>query len=175
VQDLLLLSRMDAQGQPSQFHRCCLNTLIKDVADEFEALAIAANLTLTLEMRVCETLWVFGDEEQLYRIVANLVSNAIQYTPQKGKVTIRLDRDDRHALIQVQDTGIGIAPQVQGRIFERFYRVNSDRSRATGGSGLGLAIAIAIAQAHQGNIQVQSQLAQGSIFTVKLPIGRILP
>jgi signal transduction histidine kinase len=78
-------------------------------------------------------------------------------------------------LIQVQDTGIGIAPQVQGRIFERFYRVNSDRSRATGGSGLGLAIAIAIAQAHQGNIQVQSQLAQGSIFTVKLPIGRILP
>jgi signal transduction histidine kinase len=169
VQDLLLLSRMDVQGPPSQFHRCCLNTLIKDVADEFEGLAIAANLTLAVEIQRREPLWVLGDEEQLYRLVANLVSNAIQYTPQNGKVTIRLDRDDHHALIQVQDTGIGIAPQAQGRIFERFYRVNSDRSRATGGSGLGLAIAKAIAQTHQGSIQVQSALGSGSIFTIKLP------
>jgi signal transduction histidine kinase len=169
VQDLLLLSRMDAQGQPSQFHRCCLNTLIKDVADEFEGLAIAADLTLAVEIQRREPLWVLGDEEQLYRLVANLVSNAIQYTPQNGKVTIRLDRGDHHALIQVQDTGIGIAPQAQGRIFERFYRVNSDRSRATGGSGLGLAIAKAIAQTHQGSIQVQSALGSGSIFTIKLP------
>jgi signal transduction histidine kinase len=174
VQDLLLLSRMDVQGQPSQSYRCCLNTLIKDVVDEFEGLAIAADLTLAVEILILETLWVLGDEEQLYRLVANLVSNAIQYTPQNGKVTIRLDWDDHHALVQVQDTGIGIAPQDQRRIFERFHRVNSDRSRATGGSGLGLAIALAIAQAHQGNIQVQSQLGQGSTFTVKLPIRRIL-
>jgi signal transduction histidine kinase len=169
VQDLLLLSRMDVQAQSSQFHRCCLNTLVKDAVDEFEALAIAADLTLTLDLRVRETLWGFGDEEQLYRMVANLVSNAIQYTPQKGKVTIRLDRNEHHALIQVQDTGIGIAPQEQERIFDRFYRVNSDRSRATGGSGLGLAIVRAIAQAHQGSIQVQSALGSGSIFTIKLP------
>jgi signal transduction histidine kinase len=171
VQDLLLLSRMDAQGQPSQFHRCCLNTLIKDVADEFEGLAIAADLTLAVEIPILETLWVLGDEEQLYRLVANLVSNAIQYTPQNGKVTIRLNRDDRHALIQVQDTGIGIAPQAQGRIFERFYRVNSDRSRATGGSGLGLAIAMAIAQKHQAQVKVKSQVGKGSIFTVEMAIA----
>jgi signal transduction histidine kinase len=170
MQDLLLLSRMDVQTQSSQFRRCCLNTLVKDAVDEFEALAIAADLTLTLDMRVHETLWVFGDEEQLYRMVANLVSNAIQYTPQKGKVTIRLDRNEHHALIQVQDTGIGIAPQEQERIFDRFYRVNSDRSRSTGGSGLGLAIAMAIAQAHQFKIRVRSNVGIGSMFTIALPI-----
>jgi signal transduction histidine kinase len=171
VQDLLLLSRIDVQGKPSPLTRCCLNVLIKDVADEFEALAIAADLTLIPEIRVRETLWVLGDAEQLYRVVANLASNAIQYTPPKGKITIRLDRNDHHALIQVRDTGIGIAPQEQKRIFDRFYRVNSDRSRATGGSGLGLAIAMAIAKSHNSTIQIQSQLGRGSTFTVKLPIA----
>jgi signal transduction histidine kinase len=171
VQDLLLLSRMDVQAQSSQFRRCCLNTLVKDAVDEFEVLAIAADLTLILDMRVCDTLWVLGDEEQLYRMVANLVSNAIQYTPKNGQVTIRLDRGDRHALIQVQDTGIGIPPQEQERIFDRFYRVNSDRSRATGGSGLGLAIALAIAQKHQAQVKVESQVGQGSIFTVEMAIA----
>ena len=170
VQDLLLLSRMDGQNQPSLRRRCCLNTLIKDVADEFEALAIAAHLSLTVEIKVSETLWVLGDEEQLYRVMANLVSNAIQYTPKKGKVTICLDRNDHHALIQVQDTGIGIAPQEHERIFDRFYRVNGDRSRATGGSGLGLAIATAISHAHQGSIQVKSVMRKGSVFTVYLPL-----
>jgi signal transduction histidine kinase len=169
VQDLLLLSRMDVQNQPLQRHNCCLNTLIKDVVDEFEGLAIAADLTLNVEMSMHETLWVLGDEEQLYRVMANLVSNAIQYTPKNGMVTIRLNREERYALIQVLDTGIGIAAQEQEKIFDRFYRVNSDRSRATGGSGLGLAIAMAIAKAHHGTIQVQSQLGHGSTFTVKLP------
>ena len=170
VQDLLLLSRMDGQNPPSERRRCCLNTLIKDVVDEFEALAIAAHLSLTVEIKVSETLWVLGDEEQLYRVMANLVSNAIQYTPKKGKVTICLDRNDHHALIQVQDTGIGIAPQEHERIFDRFYRVNGDRSRATGGSGLGLAIATAISHAHQGSIQVKSVMRKGSVFTVYLPL-----
>jgi signal transduction histidine kinase len=74
-------------------------------------------------------------------------------------------------LIQIQDTGIGIAPEEQTQIFDRFYRVNSDRSRHTGGSGLGLAIAKAIVQAHHGSIQVQSELGKGSIFTIRLPLG----
>lgn len=170
VQDLLLLSRMDGQNQPSLRRRCCLNTLIKDVADEFEALAIAADLTLSIDIPARETLWVLGDEEQLYRVVANLVSNAIQYTLKNGEVTIRLDKDDHHALIQVQDTGIGITPQEHRRIFDRFYRVKGDRSRTTGGSGLGLAIATAIAHAHQGSIQIKSIVGQGSVFTVYLPL-----
>ncbi len=171
VQDLLLLSRLDIQRQPLQQQLCDLKTLIYDVIDEFEALAVAAELQLTVDIQTKHPLSAMGDGEQLYRLVANLVGNAIHYTPKNGQVVVKLSRDDHHALIRVQDTGIGISPEEQARIFERFYRVNSDRSRATGGSGLGLAIAMAIAKAHHGTIQVQSRLGRGSTFTVKLPVA----
>lgn len=170
VQDLLLLSRLDAQPLTIEQQPCNVQTLVYDIVDEFEALATAAGIELMVDLQA-QKATVLGDEEQLYRLVANLVGNAIHYTPKRGKIIIRLKRDDRHALLQVQDTGIGIAPADHARIFERFYRVNSDRSRATGGSGLGLAISRAIAQAHHGTIQVQSQLGRGSNFTVKLPIA----
>jgi len=175
VQDLLLLSRMDLPGPVAKLQPCCLNTLIADLVDEFEALAIAAEVLLVADIRVPDSVLVIGDEEQLYRLLANLVTNAIQYTPQGGKVSILLDRDQYHAVIQVQDSGIGIPVVEQSRIFDRFYRVNSDRSRHTGGSGLGLAIAKAIAQSHHGSIQVESQPHRqtgtlGSIFTVLLPL-----
>jgi signal transduction histidine kinase len=101
--------------------------------------------------------------------VANLAANAIRYTLKGGDISAKLEQDDRHIFIKVQDSGIGIAPEHQSRIFDRFYRVNSDRARTTGGSGLGLAITQAIAQAHHGVIQVQSQLGKGSLFTVRLP------
>lgn len=170
VKDLLLLSRMDQQALPVKRQLCCLNDLISDVEEEFAALVIAANVTLTTEVQVPKPLYVTGDEEQLYRLVSNLIVNAIQYTPAGGQVTVILDTSDRHALIQVKDTGVGIAPEDLQMIFERFYRVNSDRSRHTGGSGLGLPIAAAIAQAHQGSIQVQSELGFGSTFMIRLPL-----
>ncbi|MBW4545334.1 MAG: ATP-binding protein [Symplocastrum torsivum CPER-KK1] len=116
-----------------------------------------------------------GDEEQFYRLISNLIINAIQYTPAEGQVTVVLDHSDHQALIQIQDTGIGIAPSEQTQIFDRFYRVNSDRSRHTGGSGLGLAIAKAIVQAHQGGLQVHSELGKGSTFTIRLPLGVTSP
>jgi signal transduction histidine kinase len=178
VQDLLFLSRMDRQEQqdrqspPIKFQSCCLNDLINDLIEELTDLAIAANISLVQDIHVDYALSVLGNEERLYRLVANLITNAIQYTPPEGKVTVILKREDRYAVIQVQDTGIGIAPQDQSHIFDRFYRVSSDRSRTTGGSGLGLAIAKAIAQAHQGSIHVQSQLGKGSIFTIRLPLIR---
>ncbi len=170
VQDLLLLSRLDIQRLALKQQSCNLKTLICDVIDEYESLAVAADIQLAADIQTQQPLSVLGDEEQLYRLVANLVGNAIHYTSKNGQVLVKLDRDDRHALIRVQDTGIGIASEEQARIFERFYRVSSDRSRATGGSGLGLAIAMAIARSHHGTIQVQSQLGHGSTFTVKLPM-----
>lgn len=170
VQDLLLLSRMDLQVRTSKQQLCCLNDLISDVIEELEALAIAANLQLIADIRTKRPIFVAGDEEQLYRLVVNLVTNAIQYTPASGKVTLLLDYDDRYARIQVRDTGIGIVPEDQSRIFDRFYRVSSDRSRETGGSGLGLAIARSIAEAHCGAITVKSELEKGSIFIIQLPL-----
>lgn len=175
VQDLLWLTRMDIHRTPIKRQLCCLNDLVSDVIEEFAALSIAANVTLVPHLRTTQSINVLGDEEQLYRSLANLVTNAIQYTPAAGKVVIQLERDDHVAVLQVQDTGVGISAIDQAHIFDRFYRVNSDRSRATGGAGLGLAIVQAIVQAHHGTIQVQSKSGQGSTFIIRLPIkvGRV--
>lgn len=167
VTDLLLLARMERQSLPVQ-SQCCLNDIITDLVEELAALAIANNIKLKAEIRV-DTLHICGDEEQLYRLVANLIINAIQYTPPGGEVSVILTRSDHHALIQIQDTGIGIAPEQQQRIFDRFYRVSSDRSRVSGGAGLGLAIASAIVKAHHGSLQLQSELGKGSTFSIRLP------
>ncbi len=168
VADLLLLTRMDRQTVQMRREKCCLNDLVSDLVEEFTPLGIASKLTLTSDIRIQTTLEVLGDSDQLYRLVSNLIINAIQYTPAEGKVTVILDSSDRYAIIQVQDTGIGIDIVEHSRIFDRFYRVNSDRSRRTGGSGLGLAIAKAIAQTHQGTIHIQSQVGVGSTFTIKM-------
>ena len=179
VQDLLMLSRMDLNVLPMRQQICCLNDLVSDLVEELAALAFspkrnfqgtAAQVLLKAELITHQPLWVMGDEEQLYRLITNLVINAIQYSMSNGLVTVRLLKDSHEALIQVQDAGVGIAPSEQSRIFDRFYRVNRDRSRQTGGAGLGLAIAQAIVKAHHGNLQVQSQLGKGSTFTVRLPL-----
>ncbi len=170
VQDLLLLSRIDLHSPPLNLRACSLNTLMEDLVAEFSALAIAAGLVLKSNLQIAQSLTVLGDEEQLYRLFANLVTNAIQYTPAGGTVIIHLHQEEGTAVFAVQDTGSGISASEQLRIFDRFYRVNQDRARHTGGAGLGLAIAQAIAQSHQGTIQVQSALGQGSTFTVRLPL-----
>ncbi|HEY9672682.1 MAG TPA: two-component system sensor histidine kinase RppB [Waterburya sp.] len=171
VGDLLLLTRIDQKELTGEQVTCCLNDLVSDLVEELAFLAIEAGVSLSMQVLPQEPLYVRGNEEQLYRLVSNLMVNAIQATPPEGKVTVVLDQSEEYALIQVQDTGIGIAPEDQSHIFDRFYRVHQDRSRQTGGSGLGLAIAQAIARTHHGSIQVQSQLGLGSTFTVRLPIS----
>lgn len=173
VSDLMILSRLDRQlsgwNTFALDELVVLNDLVNDIAEEFAALAIANNLQLRLQNEVAQPLEVVGNSEQLYRLVSNLVVNAINYTPAEGTVTIMLKATRSEAAIEVRDTGIGIAKPEQKRIFNRFYRVNSDRSRQTGGSGLGLAIVMAIVQAHKGSIEVFGKLGEGSKFIVKLP------
>lgn len=170
VADLLFLARLERQPVPIR-RQCCLDDVVSDLAEEFEELAFGAGVALKAVLEAEQPLLVIGDEEQLYRLVSNLIINAIQYTPQGGLVMVALNHNDHHALITIQDTGIGIAAEEQRQIFDRFYRINSDRSRNTGGSGLGLAIAQAIVQAHHGSLQVQSELGKGSIFKIKLPLN----
>jgi len=170
VKDLLLLSRLEQQTFKHQLQDVYLNDLINDLVEEFSALAHANQIQLNASMRADQLLNVWADEDQIYRLVSNLVINAIQYTPQNGVITLILDRTEHHAIFQVQDTGTGIALKDQTHIFDRFYRVNGDRSRQTGGSGLGLAIAKAIAEAHQGSLKVESELGQGSTFRLRLPL-----
>jgi two-component system, OmpR family, Ni(II)-sensor and/or redox sensor kinase NrsS len=169
ITDLLFLTSLEHQSSPKPFQPCCLNDLISDLTEEFLELATQSDIHLIHQIPP-QALYVLGNESQLYRLVSNLMANAIQYTPRGGQVVVSLTARDRTALITVKDTGIGIAPKQQTRIFDRFYRVDSDRARKTGGTGLGLAIAKAIAQAHQFKIRVRSTVGIGSIFTIALPI-----
>lgn len=170
AEDLLWLSRLEAKQLPLSLQPCCLNDLVSDLEEELAPLAMANSIDLRLEILVNQPIYVMGDSDRLYRAIANLINNAIQYTPADGVVTIRLKSLERNAIVTVKDNGIGIAPEYLPQIFDRFYRVQADRSRNTGGTGLGLAIVRAIVQAHHGSIQVDSQLDLGSTFTVSLPI-----
>jgi signal transduction histidine kinase len=170
VKDLLLLTRIEQQVE-LKHQPCCLNDLINDLAEELAFMAVESEVKLLAQIDVKQQLYVTGNEEQLYRLVCNLIVNAIQATQGGGEVRVYLEQVDKLVLIKIKDTGIGIDLEQQKRIFDRFYRVERDRSRQTGGSGLGLAIASAIAHAHKGHIQVQSQLGKGSIFIVKLPLN----
>ena len=169
VSDLLFLSRLDRQMIIGDRHLLALQDIIADIEEELAALALQKEVSLISEVQSRTLIEVMGNEEQLYRAIFNLVANAINYTPAGGQIIIALSQSDRKAIIEVKDTGIGIAPEHQSKIFDRFYRVMGDRSRHSGGSGLGLAIAKAIAKAHQGDIKVQSELNKGSIFTIQLP------
>jgi signal transduction histidine kinase len=179
VSDLLLLSRLDLHS-PSKMWPCCLQDILSDIEEELAALALSKDIQLVLDQPAEPRIFVIGYEAHLYRLVLNIVSNALQHTQAGGKVLVRLQHstrnrfaegEKRYALITVEDTGVGIAPEEQKRIFDRFYRIKKDRSRQNGGSGLGLSISLAIAQTHGGNIRVQSELGQGSVFTISLPIS----
>jgi signal transduction histidine kinase len=176
VSDLLLLSRIDLRayggrstGFRQEWEACCLNNIVADLDEELAAMAMAADIHFSTIMSVDHALWVWGNSEQLYRLVTNLIVNAIKYTPAKGQVTVFLRQRNRMAIIQVQDTGMGIEAKAQKRIFDRFYRVYNNRSRHDGGSGLGLAIVKSIATLHRGRLSVQSKVGHGSIFTLELP------
>ena len=171
IVDLLLLANTHQNRVRSGREPCCLNDLIEDLIEELLAIAKANQVTLSYQIQVKESLEILGNCDQLYRLVFNLIDNAIQYTPEGGNVTVILKRSNHQALIQVRDTGIGIARSEQQKIFNRFHRVNSDRSRKTGGSGLGLAISQAIAKAHNGSLSVHSELGKGSIFSLKLSLA----
>ncbi len=106
------------------------------------------------------------------QVALNLIDNAINYTAE-GSVQVRLERHQDAVQIEVKDTGMGVSSEHLSRIFERFYRVDKGRSRATGGTGLGLSIVKHIVEAHGGKVSVDSSLNQGSSFTVTLPIGEI--
>jgi signal transduction histidine kinase len=168
TEDLLWLSRLEAKQSPLRSQPCCLNDLVSDLEEELAPLAIANSIDLRLEVPA-KPLYVNGDSDRLYQAIANLINNAIQYTPAGGIVLIRLTAVDRQAIVTVRDNGVGIAAEDLPHIFDRFYRVQTDRARSTGGTGLGLAIVRAIVTAHHGDLKVESQPSVGSTFTVTLP------
>jgi two-component system phosphate regulon sensor histidine kinase PhoR len=126
-----------------------------------------AGITVHLELEQDSPILILEDD--LYQIVFNLMENGIKYNATGGSLTVSLSRADDNALLTVRDTGVGIPPDALEHIFERFFRVDKARSRATGGSGLGLAIVRAIVERNKGEITVESTPGQGSAFTVSFP------
>ena len=115
-----------------------------------------------------------GNEGELGSALGNLMFNAVRYTPEGGRVHLRVQRrDDGAALLSVQDSGPGIAPEHLPRLAERFYRVDSSRSRDTGGTGLGLAIVKHVAQRHGGELLIESTVGEGSTFSLLMPASRV--
>lgn len=173
VSDLLQLARADAGQQVlSQLEVCDMRTVVASVEDTVSV--IAPEQIETRFVLPQQPTWVYADADRLKQVLLNLTNNAIKATQAGGKVTITLRSSSTDAIIRVMDTGIGIAPADQQRIFDRFFRIERSRTRSRlygGGTGLGLAIALTIIRAHGGGIDLESELNKGSTFTVKIPLA----
>ena len=166
VEELLELSRIESGAAPLSFEQLDAAALARDSARRFAQQAERAGLTLAAE---CDDvpLTIIGDGERLERALGNLIANAIKFTQTGGAITVSAHAADRSVAISVRDTGVGIEPDQQARVFERFYK--ADRGRGSGGTGLGLAIVKHIVQAHEGSVSVESRPGRGSTFTMRLP------
>ncbi len=167
IDDLLLLSKADMKEIKLNVEEVALRDLIMDVCMDMKVVADKKNVEL--EASELEDIRLKGDELKLRRMLLNIVENGIKYSQVGGKVSVSSYQNNGYAKIDVKDNGIGISEEDIKYIFDRFYRADRSRKRESG-SGLGLSISRWIAEAHQGSIEVISQPAQGSMFTIKLPI-----
>jgi histidine kinase len=170
VDDLQTLSRVEAGQVPQCIEAVDLAAIARRVVAQLQAQAGERKLRLAGTPGDGEIL-VRADADRAAQVLINLIGNAIQYTPEDGRVTVRLLTGPGRALVQVEDTGVGIPPQALPYLFERFYRVDPSRARGSGGSGIGLTIARHLAWAMGGDITAASPgLGQGSTFTLSLPL-----
>jgi len=169
VDELLFLSRTDLGEVAIESLPVRLDTLVEDIRRQTAVLGQEHGVQVTVGS--VDPAPVLGDELRLRELLLNLVDNAVKYSRPGGKVEIALVREGTTARLSVTDQGIGIAPEEQGRIFDRFYRTDAARAHAKKGTGLGLSICKWIAEAHHGRIEVQSKVGEGSKFTVVLPIS----
>ena len=168
IEQLLALARADAGRESLNVQAVDLRPTLQGVVDGWQQLASIRTLHFSANIGDQES-FVMADEALLRRVIAILLDNAFKYTPAPGKVTLSLENGGEMAIVAVQDSGVGIAPEDQSKIFERFYRVDKARSRAQGGTGLGLSIAQWIATQHGGSITVESRPGEGSTFRLQLP------
>ena len=169
IQQLLELARADAGREGLEIQSIDLRQVVQSVVVHWKQVSSARNLEFVTSIDDRAT-FVMGDEALLRRLSEILLDNAFKYTPSPGSVRLSLEQNGESAVITVEDSGAGIAPEDQAKIFERFYRVDKARSRAQGGTGLGLAIAQWIVAQHHGKISVESRLGEGATFQVDLPL-----
>ena len=162
VKTLLDMSELQTVGRDDEI---ILDALVDEVLEDLEPLAEGKNIRL---IGKCKDITMVGSDILIYRLVYNLVENAIKYNHSGGQVTVTADRKEKHVYLSVKDTGTGIPEELKERVFEPFFRVDKSRSRELGGVGLGLALVREIVRVHDGNITVKSNPSGGTIFEVVL-------
>jgi two-component system phosphate regulon sensor histidine kinase PhoR len=170
VGDLLFVARVEVGQLSLEPGEVDLAAVVFEAVEGARPLADARGATLQLSVEPMPRLW--GDGARLAQLLDNLVSNAVKFSGQAGRVEVRTERVNGHAVISVGDNGIGIAPSDVERLFERFFRSSSATAQAIPGTGLGLTIAQAIVEGHGGRITVDSEEGVGTTFRVQLPIER---
>ena len=162
VKTLLDMSELQTVGRDDEI---ILDALVDEVLEDLEPLAEGKNIRL---IGKCKDVTMVGSDILIYRLVYNLVENAIKYNHSGGQVTVTADRKEKHVYLSVEDTGTGIPEELKERVFEPFFRVDKSRSRELGGVGLGLALVREIVRVHDGSITVKSNPSGGTIFEVVL-------
>ena len=166
IEDIIRLSQLD-EGNELPCEEFDLMDIAEEVEQNLESAAGVRDITLSLSGR---NAIMYGVHRLMYEIVYNLCDNAIKYNLSGGKVEIMVDRKDEEAVLCVKDNGIGIAPEHQDRVFERFYRVDKSHSKSSGGTGLGLSIVKHAVQYHHGKLELKSEIGKGTEITVHFPI-----
>ena len=165
VEDLLLLARLD-EGRPLERERVQLSEVVQEAVETARTVDPDREIELDTEQAV-----VLGDRHRLRQIVDNLLSNTRAHTPANAPVLVSVATRNGNAIVSVQDSGPGLADEETERVFERFYRADPSRARASGGVGLGLSIVSAVAEAHGGEVSVRSEVGKGSTFEISLPLS----
>ena len=170
IDDLLTLSRLEASAPEAERERVDVAGMLAVLRKE----AIARpQRPVTVELQLETDARLLGVESEIYSAFANVIGNALKYTPADGQVIIRWYLDGGQACMSVADTGVGIPADAIPRLTERFYRVDKSRDRATGGTGLGLAIVKHVLQRHGARLEVHSKLGEGNTFTCRFPADRV--
>lgn len=167
IGDIIRLSQLD-EGEPMPAEPVELLALAREAAESLQSAAAARNVTIAVEGEPVEFT---GVRRLLYEIVFNLCDNAIKYNTDGGRVQVTVTKENETAAVTVRDTGIGIPPDQQDRVFERFYRVDKSHSKASGGTGLGLSIVKHAVQYHHGAIHLQSEVGKGTEIRVTFPVA----
>lgn len=167
--DLINISRIESGEMRFSFRYFVLLPLVREMVRNLEAQAQLKKISVVVHEPQDDSLEVYGDRDRLAQVLTNLIENAIKYNVEGGKVDVWLKPGETEVLVQVQDNGIGIPPEHHQRIFERFYRVDKNRSRSVGGTGLGLAIVKHILEAHKSTVHLKSEQGKGTTisFTLK--------
>lgn len=171
VEDLLILSRLENAGNNLAEEKVDVVRLLQALYQEAQSLSAGRH---TISLDLASHAMLLGSEDELRSAFENLVSNAVQYTPENGVISIGWMVENEKGLFYVQDSGIGIEPDHIPRLTERFYRVDRSRSRETGGTGLGLAIVKHVLNRHQASMEIISQPGSGSIFRMWFPASRVI-